>query len=236
MLRSTPLLASPHLSRANAQHGASLIVVMLIMIVVSILGVGGAQIALMAERGARNDRDMQLAWQSAEAALIDAEIDLTTPTAPITVPPSLSKARGDIFGMTTVGTGGMKRNVQTSALPIDNGLFPLECGLANTRNAGLCGLPVVGSTDKPAWLAVDFTEEDVTKARSTAFGEFTGRTFEAGSIGVQPAQVPRYTIELIPDPGRDKTKPADNYVYRVTAMGFGPREDIQAVLQMLYRN
>ncbi|NML87021.1 MAG: pilus assembly protein, partial [Polaromonas sp.] len=26
------------------------------------------------------------------------------------------------------------------------------------------------------------------------------------------------------------------YVYRVTAMGFGPRVDIQAVLQMIYRD
>jgi len=47
------------------QTGASLIMVMLILIVVSILGVGAAQIALMSERSARNDRDMQIAWQSA---------------------------------------------------------------------------------------------------------------------------------------------------------------------------
>ena len=54
----------------QAEAGASLIMVMLILVVVSLLGVGGAQIALMSERGARNDRDQLVAWQAAEAALI----------------------------------------------------------------------------------------------------------------------------------------------------------------------
>ncbi|HUD33331.1 MAG TPA: PilX N-terminal domain-containing pilus assembly protein, partial [Variovorax sp.] len=62
-----------------SQRGVSLIVVLLILVVVSVLGVGGAQIALMAERGSRNDRDMQVAWQAAEAALMDAEFDIHGP-------------------------------------------------------------------------------------------------------------------------------------------------------------
>jgi type IV pilus assembly protein PilX len=61
-------------------------------------------------------------------------------------------------------------------------------------------------------------------------GTFTGRTFATGNVGVQPAQAPRYIIELLPDPFDNKS-----VVYRVTAMGFGPRVDIQAVLQMIYR-
>ena len=77
-------------------------------------------------------------------------------------------------------------------------------------------------------------------APTTAYGQFTGRTFAAGGAGVQPAQAPRYVIEAIKDPGDtnafmckgDECK----YVYRVTAMGFGPRSDIQAVLQMTYRD
>ena len=67
--------------RASGQRGASLIMVMLVLIIVSVLGVGAAQISLMSERGARNDRDMQMAVQSAEAALIDAEQDMFHPTA-----------------------------------------------------------------------------------------------------------------------------------------------------------
>ena len=58
------------------QRGLSLIVVMLILIVVSVLGVGGIQISMMGERSTRNERDMQVAWQGAEAGLIDAEFDI----------------------------------------------------------------------------------------------------------------------------------------------------------------
>ena len=49
----------PSSSRRNG--GASLIVVMLILVVVSILGVSGIQVAMMGERGTRNDRDQQVA-------------------------------------------------------------------------------------------------------------------------------------------------------------------------------
>lgn len=229
MMPSTPLATRPS---HGTQRGASLIVVLLILIVVSILGIGGAQIALMAERGSRNDRDMQIAWQAAEAGLVDAEIDLTTPSAGASSP-----ARGDLFGMTTVGTP--PRNVQATRVDISN--FTTACGTQSAVNAagqrlwGLCSLPASG---KPAWLTVDFTDTS-SSGTTVAFGTFTGRSFAVGTLGAQPVAAPRYVVEAIPDQGaasRDKTAPELNFVYRVTSMGFGPREDIQAVVQMVYRN
>ena len=181
----------------SRQNGASLIMVMMILIVVSLLGVSGAQIGLMSERGARNDRDIQMAWQAAEAALIDAEFDMTGATA----------TRKDLFD-------GKNR---TAFLP--------GCGTSGT-SVGLCAVTTVG---RPAWLTVDFTNT-AANAPSTAFGAFSGRTFKSGNLGVQPAQAPRYIIELVEDPLDKKS-----VVYRVTAMGFGPRTDIQAMVQMIYR-
>lgn len=230
MFMTTPSV--PPQTFARAQRGASLLVVMLILVVVSILGVGGAQIALMAERGARNDRDMQVAWQAAEAALVDAELDLTS-----AAPNASSPARGALFGMTRVGTP--PRNVQSEK--IDAGNFVADCGTASAvgtdglSTLGLCSLPVTG---KPAWLTVNF-ETTGANARTVPFGQFSGRTFAAGGTGVQPVQAPRYIIEPIRDEGaasRDKTSLDNKYVYRVTSMGFGPRQDIQAVMQMIYRN
>ena len=208
--------------------------VLLILVVVSILGVGGAQIALMAERGSRNDRDMQVAWQAAEAALVDAELDLTTPAANASSP-----ARGGVFGMIIAGTP--PKNVQVEK--VDSTIFVATCGDKTAVNGagqstwGLCALPVV-KTDKPAWLSVDFTATG-NAAKAVEFGTFTGRSFAAGALGAQPVRAPRYVIEAIKEIGgtsRDKTLAEVNYVYRVTGMGFGPREDIQAVLQMIYRN
>ena len=62
--------------RPSAQRGVTLIVVLLILVVVTVLGIGGAQIALLGERSTRYDRDYLVATQAAEAALMDAEQDI----------------------------------------------------------------------------------------------------------------------------------------------------------------
>lgn len=189
------------------QRGASLIMVMIILTIVSLLGIGAIQISMMSERGARNDRDMQLALQSAEAALTDAELDIS----------NSSSLRYSVFG------------------PIVNfQAFIDKCGTTGVTQ-GLCADTVSG---KPAWQDISLNFADTTAtARTTAYGTFTNRTFPAGGAGVQPAQAPRYIIELMQDKSDLNAGANANpkYVYRVTAVGFGPRTDIQAVVQMLYR-
>ena len=109
--------------------------------------------------------------------------------------------------------------------------FEEGCGTRGVAK-GLCMQAMSG---KPVWQTVDFTDT----ARTVAFGEFTGRTFATGNgveKGVMPAQPPRYIVEALDDGEilTDRSKPRGK-VYRITAMGFGPRTDIQAVLQLLYR-
>jgi len=197
MLRTTIHFIPRH----STQRGVSLIMVMLILVVVSLLGVGGAQIALMSERSARNDRDQQVAWQAAEAALTDADFEMSY----------AASGRATIFN---------SKNASA---------FVAGCGTTGSA-VGLCALNLTG---QPAWLSVDYTDTSAS-APTTKFGTFTNRVFAYGSVGIQPAKAPRYVIEAVPDPDSDPTNPT--YIYRVTAMGFGPRDDIQAVLQMIYRN
>ena len=200
-----------------SQRGLSLIVVMLILIVVSVLGVGGIQISMMGERSTRNERDMQVAWQGAEAGLIDAEFDIDG------LPAASTNKRNSIF----------KRGDVDLAKFIDN------CGDSG-QSIGLCGLKETG---KPAWLTVDFTATG-TGAKAVELGTYTGRDFPSGVKGIQPAKPPRYVIEPILDRYGVKsyrtTDPAagsgPSYVYRVTSMGFGPNGETQGVLQMIYRN
>jgi type IV pilus assembly protein PilX len=179
----------PPAPAAQAQRGLSLSVVLQLLLLVSILGIGAAQIATMNERGARNDRDAQSALQAAEAGLADAIGDIDGPAG--------AAARADVFAE---GAG------------ID---FAEGCG-TGARNRGLCAQKLSG---KPVWQDVDFTDT----ARTAVFGEFTGRT-------------PRYIVEAVDDREllSDLSGPASK-VYRVTVMGFGPRRDIQAVVQALYR-
>lgn len=211
-----------------AQRGVSLIIVLLLLVIVSMLGVASMQIATMSERAARNDRDMQLAWQSAENALVDAEIDLTGPNAAGTSRTAAIQAGPQVpeSGCTTTGTW-----------------------------RGFCAAKTSGST-KPSWLQVSFTDTSST-APTVALGAFTGRAFSnAGSAdgtGIQPALAPRYIFEDVSafdttNAGGNQvgsqyasgatagSKAAAGRVYRVTAMGFGPRSSTQAVLQTVYRN
>jgi len=198
----------------KAERGASLIMVMIILTIVSMIGIAGIQISTMSERGARNDRDYQVAWQSAEAGLLDAESELSAPG---------TSTRRTVFDPASV-----------------NAEFVDGCGTSGTSR-GLCTLKLATS-DKPAWVTANF---DLTgnAAPTAEYGQFTGRTFAAGGPGVQPARRPRYVIEAIPDnlgkgsEDREDTEGEKDkkYVFRVTSMGFGPRADIQAVVQMVYR-
>jgi type IV pilus assembly protein PilX len=189
----------------TAQRGVTLIVVLLILVVVTVLGIGGAQIALLGERSTRYDRDYLVATQAAEAALMDAEFDIRGPNT------STSK-RMDKFNQT------------------DFAYFVPGCG-SDSATRGMC--EANADEVKPLWATVDFLDESNT-ARSVKFGDYTGRTFDSGA-GVRPARSPRYIIELIDDqcPKCSAAKPAK--MYRVTAIGFGPRTDIQVVMQIAFR-
>ena len=125
------------LSKLRSRHdqqGASLIMVLIILTVVSMLGVAGIQISTLSERSARNDRDYQIAWQSSEAALIDAEFDIFGPVA---------STRRAIFSP--------QANI---------GAYVDECGTSGDSK-GLCSMVTSG---KPAWLTVNFETTGATAA------------------------------------------------------------------------
>lgn len=182
-----------------AQRGLSLIIVMVILVVVTILGIGGARIALLGERSTRYDRDYLLASQAAEAALIDAEYDIAS-------------------------TGSRAAQFSDSNF----GIFVDGCG-TTTNNKGLCLPNATGA--KPIWTTVDFLN---TNGPTVAFGTYTSRTMVTGS-GIAPALAPRYIIELVPDltPGLSAT--SNPKMYRITAIGFGPRKEVQVVMQTAFR-
>jgi type IV pilus assembly protein PilX len=182
------------------QRGASLITILIILMAVELISVAAAQHALMGERSAHNARDVDIAQQAAEAALHDAEMDMTDSQNTLT--------------RTAVFDG-------KSSIP-----FIVGCGTSGT-SWGLCAS---NSTGTPAWLSVDFTDTS-NSARTVALGTFTGQSFGVGT-GIRPAQLPRYLIEAVPD---TSGTPGSSFVYRVTAMGFGPRIETQVVLQMVYR-
>lgn len=217
-------MKNKHLLRSAAvrQRGLSLVVILLLLVIVSMLGVASMQVVMMTERGARNDRDLQLAWQSAEAALVDAELDLTGPNASANSRVAQIKAnpQAPSDGCTSTGTW-----------------------------RGFCS-EISGA--KPSWLAADLLDNN---GPAVPLGTFTGRSFKAAGsgsgLGTQPALAPRYLVEFLQDglgehrrqrgSGYNSAAPAgssanEGSLYRITAIGFGPRQESQAVLQTIYRN
>ena len=196
------------------QRGASLIMVLLILLVITVMGISAAQISMLGERATRYDRDYQIALQAAEVALMDAEFDIRGPN-----------------------TSGSAR--MTNFKHGDKTYFVDGCGAGSGSTQGLC---IPSGTTKPIWASIDFLDETTT-ARSVALGTFTGRAFDAGSSGVMPSRKPRYVIEVLDDKTVGENAAHDPYgpgpsggvVYRITAMGFGPDERTQAVLQIEFR-
>lgn len=192
----------------KSQRGFSLIVVVLMLLVIMVLGLGAAQTSLVGERSARNDRDTEVAFQAAEAALLDAESDVFGPN---------DSARQRLCAFD---------NKDVTA-------FAPGCGGAGDRQ-GLCAASESGAA--PAWTTADFSAK---AAKSVAYGTFTGQAYlEGPQAGALSARAPRYIVEAIRSRGgwqagqlqsagaRDAT-----YLFRVTAIGFGMRDETQVVLQ-----
>lgn len=196
-------------SRVDAQTGAALIIALLMLTVVLLLGISAAQIALQGEKTARNDSDREIAFQAAEAALLDAEID-------IEASPDVVKSRSHLFSED--GVSGFV--ISADAL----------CG-SGVQNAylGLCRYAI-----EPAWRSVNFMDDAPGTMSAVPYGRFTGQIFEAGN-GSSPARAPRYIVELMPDRKSGERADKLHYLYRITAIGFGAHEKTQVALQAVYR-
>jgi type IV pilus assembly protein PilX len=190
------------------QRGASLIISLLMLIAVLLLGMSAAQIALQGEKASRNERDRQIAFQAAEAALMDAEMDIENSPA--------QESRSNIFA------------------PDSADGFTPGCGAGSGNiHLGLCNRAEEGTT--PIWQSIDFLDQS-EQARSVPYGRFTGQSFQTGK-GFLPGRKPRYIIELMAYnlPGAGTSGEDMTYFYRVTAIGFGARDETQVVLQTFYR-
>ena len=59
-----------------SQRGISLVIVMIFLVILSVLGISAMQSSTLSSRIARNEADRNLAFQAAEAALRDGELDV----------------------------------------------------------------------------------------------------------------------------------------------------------------
>jgi type IV pilus assembly protein PilX len=198
----------PGPDRTDMQRGVALVTCLCLLGAVMIFGVAAANLATQDERGARVERDRQLAFHAAEAALRDAErdIDGTTAVAPDRRRLFLNPGQGNFMPGCVVG----------DAHPAQGLCLPLGAG--------------------PAWERVDLADTNPGTAPAVAYGRFSGRKLTTGLASL-PALLPRYIIEALPYryPGASAEAGAPAWIFRITAIGFGANPAQRVVLQAIYR-
>jgi type IV pilus assembly protein PilX len=197
---------------AARQCGITLVTTLLLLLVVLLLGVAAAQIAVQGEKLSRNERDHQIAFQAAEAALLDAEMDIEHS-------PSAALSRSHLFSTSSA-----------LGFPVDT---ETACGSGEQNiYLGLCRHSADGSV--PIWHIVNFSDSGVKTTSSVPYGRFTGQSFPVSHASL-PVRVPRYIVELMLYRKPGERADELSYFYRITAVGFGPRETTQVALQTIYR-
>ena len=197
------------------QRGASLIMVLLILLVITVMGISAAQISMLGERATRYDRDYQIALQAAEVALMDAEFDIRGPN-----------------------TSGSAR--MTNFKHGDKTYFVDGCGAGSGSTQGLC-VPVQAQPN-PFGLRSTSLMKRPRPGRSHWARSRAALSMPAAAESC-PRESPATCIEVLDDKtvGENTSTnpygpgPSGGVVYRITAMGFGPDERTQAVLQIEFR-
>jgi len=210
------------LSPRRPQRGLALVFVLLMMAIAISAALFAARSTLLGDKTARNDRDRQTAFQAAELALNDAELDIMDATL---AQLAGSKSRGCKFG-----------NKNAAFYP------EIKCS-ADTNRRGFCEVPVQEKGKvKPMYQLVDWEETQDNSRRYVTYGEFTGRSDHfvtgdgTGSVKPpMPAKPPKYII-VQSTPAkvqilRDNQTFEVEAAYKVYALGYGVNPNTKVMLE-----
>jgi len=194
------------------ERGFVLIGAMLFLIVLTLLVISLMRTSILEERMAGYARDWNVAFQAAESALRDAEREIRAGTR-------IAGQTGFLSGCSSSG---------------------------DTNGAGLCLPNLCTDTSAtgdcvPIWVDLVTKQSDTgwisgaSGGKSIVYGDNT----EATALDGVEAQ-PRYIIEVLTVPDASSLKPppgqpAQKFVYRATAVGFGASVNTRVMLQGTYR-
>lgn len=217
------------------QRGLALIIVMIFLSAITGITIWAVRQSLMGEGMARNQLDLEVARQAAEAALRDAERDIMNLTAGTL--PNASCSRGLVTP--PLGMQGFTENCDKGLCLISSDIYATAnwtTGAAANAEPwwpqGKGGQwnndfsPGVSASGKPSRQPVN-TDNCSTFVGAVPLGTYTGAAPVTG-VAVQP----EYLIEYFNRASSITLKPAAHY--RITARGFGYTQRTQVVLQTIY--
>lgn len=207
------------------QRGVAMLVVLVFTLALTGIAIVSARLALLGEGLARNQLDLQVARQAAEAALRDAEKDLMIANGELDFPGAVCKrnVQRPVLNQITEFTEDClrgqclfdpKKRAKVDFSKADGDPELAEAWWPEDRG-GRWGAP---GEDKPGAGNAGPCQ---TFTGAVPLGSFTGARAVQG-VAFQP----EYLIELIPR-GTD-------YFFRITARGFGYRAGTEVVLQSYF--
>ena len=205
------------------QRGVALVVALVFIVALAGLALLSARAALVGESVSRNQLDLQVARQAAEAALRDAEKDLLLPEG------------GAPAG--AVCSRGTDRPVLNQIARFSTACRRGQCSLAEgarlTANFATASASAVGEAWWPVAQGGQWNNAASTKpsaGNATACTTFDGAvplgTFTGSAAVAGVARQPEYLIEPI--------RRGESFFFRITARGFGYRTGTEVVLQSYF--
>jgi type IV pilus assembly protein PilX len=198
MLAANPL-ETPTALNHHSQRGASLVMVLIFMLLLSMMATFGVRNVTLLQKQTRNELEYQVARQAAEAALRDAEMDLRMPepTGLLTQPSAACNREGSALRLQGIASA------QSAEFPED--CLGGQCGAPATRYAVAWANASTTTKGAPWWPNDKGGDwgNNVTTAGAPSFtcatatggvplGTFTGTPRFPGV-----ARQPEYLIELI---------------------------------------
>jgi type IV pilus assembly protein PilX len=220
----------PYPPRHRRQSGVSLVVVLLFLLALTGLTIWAARQSLLGEGIARNQQDLQVARQAAEAALRDAERDIVN----VNYSGVLSNASCNRGYYIPEATGYFNTSctaglcIRTDDYVNSNWSLAAEGSLANSEPwwpKGKGGLWNDTVANKPGRQPVSTTNCS-TFTGAVPMGTYTGAPIIRGV-----AKQPEYLLEFFK---RVQIGGKTINAYRITARGFGYTTRTQVVLQSVF--
>lgn len=192
------------------QRGLAIVFVLIMLAIATSVAVISARTTLLGERSSRNDRDRQIAFQGAEMALNDAELDIMDPTT----------ARGCKFGTHQIAAG--------------------EGCSATADARGLCGpKPSLGDKPLYKDVNWDDTSASRAYVNFGEFTDRASSLQAGPGIAGAPYAKPKYIIvqtgltAVVPYDGGRRQFETRN-AYRVYALGYGVSKETQVMLEAVF--
>lgn len=208
---------TPTLTPQRRQSGAILVIALMFLVLLTIIGVSSISGVTLEEKMAGNLYQQNVAFQAAESALRDAEIDLETgiggactPGVSVAIDPSLSQG--------CLGS----RDSMTIAVN-----FASNCSAAFVD--GVCRQPNPPAAGWQTEIVTPSAWDWTSATKTVAYGTYTGA---AALVGM--SRQPRYVIEYLQEKDDGTTTPATRY-FRISARGWGANDNTNVTLQTVYR-